>query len=435
MKNQLVKHIINKDLINNNEPVVIALSGGVDSMVLFDIISHITTNIIIAHVNHNKRDESIDEYNYIKQLAEERKFIFEGYTIQSHEYSNFHQDARLKRYTFFRAIAQKYNATKIVVAHHLDDQVETVLMRIVRGTSFQGYSGIKDIRLDRNVSIIRPLMDITKKQILDYAQEKKIKYFEDSSNSEDVYTRNRFRHHIIPALKEENPNLDNKIIQLAEYIDGADELLEDAKKAFLKEFSMYTNVHLEEFNKLNKVVKIKVLEHIINTTTENTVEVSYDQYKSMIELCYSKTPNQEYSLGKDYVFVKEYEVIYVTKLEPITPINIKIDHLGEYFVSDNKSFIFTDNKLTHNVSNYFELCYNELVFPLHIRHRKNGDKMALKVGTKKVKDILIDKKVPKSKRDRLLLITNETEILWIPGVKKSHQDNTLSNKLYIYEVE
>lgn len=435
MENKLIKHVKNKDLINDNEPVVIALSGGVDSMVLFDIISHITNNVIIAHVNHNKRDESIDEYNYIKALAEERNIVFEGYTIQGHTHSNFHQDARLKRYTFFRAIAQKYNTTKIVVAHHLDDQVETVLMRIVRGTSFQGYSGIKDIRTDRNVSIIRPLMDITKKQILDYAKENNLQYFEDSSNSEDTYTRNRFRHHIIPSLRKENPNFDSKIIQLAEYIDSADELLEDTKKAFLKEFSMYNHVHLEEFNKLNKVVKIKVLEHIINIATNNTVEVSYEQYKSVIEMCYSKTPNQEYSLGKEYIFIKEYEVIYIAKLDPITPTEIKIEQAGEYFVSDNKSYIFTDNKLTHNVSNYYEIWYNELVFPLHIRHRKNGDKMALKLGTKKVKDILIDKKVPKSKRDRLWLITNGTEILWIPGVKKAHQDKTLTKKLYIYEVE
>ncbi len=435
MKNQLVTHVLNKQIINPNEPIVIALSGGVDSMVLFDIIKQINNKIIIAHVNHNKRKESINEYNYIKQMSIDENVIFEGYTLETEEATNFHQDARLKRYEFFRAVAQKHNSKKIIVAHHLDDQVETVLMRIVRGTSFQGYSGIKDIRLDRNVSIIRPLMDITKEEIISYSKENKIRYFEDSSNNEDTYTRNRFRHHIIPLLKQENPNLDNKIIQLAEYIDSADELLEEAKRNFLKGNSMYNNVHLDAFNSLNKVVKIKVLEHMVNIATKDTVEVSYDQYKSIIKMCMTETPNQEYSIGKEFIFVKEYTVIYITKLEPLNDVNIKISKLGEYFISDNKSYLFTDKKLTHNVSNYIELCYNELVFPLYLRYRQHGDKMSLKVGTKKIKDIFIDQKVPKTKRDRIILLTDENKVLWVPGVKKSHQDKTLTNKLYVYEVE
>ena len=228
MKTNIIKHIEDKNLFTKTEPIIVALSGGIDSMVLFDIIKVLNNNVIIAHVNHNKRNESIDEYNYIEKMAKENNIPFEGYSINNTK-ENFHHESRIQRYDFFRAIAQKYQSTKIAVAHHLDDQVETVLMRIVRGTSFSGYSGIKEIRYDRNVSIIRPLMDIKKEQIVEYSKEKNIKYFEDSSNNEDVYTRNRFRHNIIPLLKEENPNLDNKIIQLAEYIDSANEVLEEKR--------------------------------------------------------------------------------------------------------------------------------------------------------------------------------------------------------------
>jgi tRNA(Ile)-lysidine synthetase-like protein len=434
MKNILVSVVENKNLFNKNEPIVLALSGGVDSMVLFDILLQLDVKVILAHVNHNKRKESLDEFNYIKKLAYEKKVPFEGFSLKANEHTNFHHDARLRRYSFFRAIAQKHNAKKIVVAHHLDDQVETVLMRIVRGTSFQGYSGIKPIRLDRNVSIVRPLMDVKKDEILLYAKENNITYFEDSSNKEDIYTRNRFRNQIIPLLQEENPNLESKILQLAEYIDGADEILETIKREFLHKHSMYNNINLTEFNLLNRVVKIKVLEHIINSTSDNSVEVSYEQYKTLIEICSSVTPNQEYSLGNGYLFKKEYDVIYIEKEKDIKPIHITINSYKEYFVDDNKSFIVSKEKLGHYDSNYFELCYNKLEFPLYIRQRQDGDKMRLKIGTKKVKDILIDQKIPKSKRDTLLVIANDEEVLWIPNIKKSYQDPNLEKKLYIYEV-
>ena len=434
MKDNIMEHVREKKLFNNTEPIVVALSGGIDSMVLFDIMNNLNDNVIIAHVNHNKRPESVKEYSYIEKMAKEKNIPFEGYSIEETT-DNFHHESRVKRYEFFRAIAQKYNSKKIIVAHHLDDQVETVLMRIVRGTSFSGYSGIKEIRYDRNVSIIRPLMEITKEQIVAYAQENSINYFEDSSNSEDVYTRNRFRHNIIPLLKEENPNLNKKIIQLSEYIDSADEFLEDLTKEFLKSYSMYSNVSLVDFNNLNRVLKIKVIQHMVNNTTNNTVEVSYEQYNTIIEICLSSIPNQTFSLPNSYLFVKEYEVIYIKKEEPIVPIYLEVNREGEYFVDDNKSYIFSTNKITHNYRNYFELCYNELVFPLYIRQRKNGDKMSLKIGSKKVKDILIDKKIPKSERDRLLVITDGENVLWIPGIKKSYQDKNSTKKLFIYEVE
>ena len=435
MKNTILEAVRKKCIITNNEPVIVALSGGIDSMVLFDILYHLNQNLIIAHVNHNKREESLDEFLYIKKMAKKYKVPFEGYTIKEESKKNFHHESRLKRYEFFRAVAQKYQSKKIAVAHHLDDQVETVLMRIVRGTSFSGYSGIKEIRYDRNLSIIRPLMDFSKNQIIEYAKERNITFFEDKSNSEDIYTRNRFRNNIIPLLKEENPNLEQKIIQLAEYIDSADEVLEEKTKEFLKTYSMYNNVSLDAFNQLNKIVKIKVIQHMVNNATDDTCEVSYEQYKAIIDLCMSDIPNQSYSLSDGYNFMKEYEVIYIAKEAPIEPLFMKIDKEGEYFVDDNKSFVFSSKKIAHYDSNYFELCYNKLVFPLYIRHRKNGDRISLNVGTKKVKDILIDQKIPKSLRDRIILISNDTDVLWIPGIKKSVQDQTKEQKLYIYEVE
>ncbi len=256
MPKDISKLILSKKLFSPNETIVVALSGGVDSMVLLHILKNLDLNLqlVISHVNHNKRKESKAEYKNIKAMANEMNIPFEGYSIEYNEKLNFHDDSRNQRYIFFKAVAQKYKATKIVVAHHLDDQVETTIMRLTRGTSFSGYAGIPAIRKDRNISIIRPLMEVTKDAILNYAKEHKVTYFDDSSNAEDYYTRNRYRHNIIPLLKKENPNLNEKIMQFKDYIESADIVLIRLKDDFIKKHCFYNNVNLEAFNKLDKII-------------------------------------------------------------------------------------------------------------------------------------------------------------------------------------
>jgi len=436
MNIDLRRYIENKKIFSKNETIVLALSGGVDSMVLFDILINIDLdlNVILAHVNHNKRKESKVEFEMMKKLAKTNNIPFEGYEVRLTDNSNFHDDSRNQRYAFFKVVAQKHKATKIVVAHHLDDQVETIIMRLIRGTSFSGYAGIPSIRKDRNISIIRPLLKVSKKDIRDYARDYEILYYEDASNNEDFYTRNRYRNKIIPLLRIENPKLNDRILQFREYIESADIVLDKIKNKFIETNCFYNTVNLVEFNKLERIIKIKVLTHIINTATNNTLEVMYEQYNSILKLCLSSSPNQSYSLGDSYTFKKEYDYIYIEKDVPLVKINKEINKCGEYFISDNHSIIFSDNKIEHKDTNYFELCYNNEVFPLYIRNRENGDKIKLKVGTKKVKDVLIDQKVPKSKRDKLILISDNESVLWIPGIKKSLKDDLCNKKLYIYEV-
>ena len=437
MERNLRTLVLDKGIFSENETVVVALSGGVDSMVLLDILNNIDLNLklIISHVNHNVRAESIDEFKHIKKLALKLKLPFEGFSVKENEKVNFHDDSRNQRYGFFKAVAQKYKASKIIVAHHLDDQVETTLMRITRGTSFSGYAGIPEIRRDRNISIIRPLMEVTKDEIISYSKKYNVTFYEDSSNKEDYYTRNRYRHNIIPLLKKENPNLNEKIMQFKDYIESADLVLNRLKNEFIKANCFYNNINLKTFNALDKIIKIKVLKHLVNIMTDNSVEVSYKQYNQMIALCSAENSNKSLSIGKDFNFVKEYEYIFIEKELKIEKKIIEVNGYGEYFVNDNDSFILSENKISQYSSNFIELCYNNKVFPLYLRNRKNGDTMTLKVGTKKVKDILIDQKIPLSKRDKMFIVADSKSVLWIPGIKKSLQDNTLLKKIYIYEVK
>lgn len=435
MNSQLITSIKKKHLFDKNEPIIIAVSGGVDSMVLLDVISkaYKSNPIIIAHVNHKQRIESDQEYKAIKEVAIKYKYPFEGYTYHHQGKNNFQAESRKARYQFFHGLAMKYNAKKILTAHHLDDQIETVFMRITRGSSFSGYAGMKSHIKNRNIEIIRPFLDIPKEQLYAYALQHDLLFFEDKSNIENTYTRNRFRNQILPLLKEENPSFYEKMIQFTQYMEDTDDILNHACNIFMKEHYIYATIPIKAFNKLDKMIQIKVLERVINKASNDTVEVSYKQYQKLIDLAKSDQPNQFYSLGKTYEWIKEYDVFYIEKIQNHCPIDIEIHQVGEYFVDDNRSFIFSFEKLEHNHRNYFELCYNDKVFPLYLRNRKNGDRIKLKEGTKKIKDVLIDQKIPLSRRDKLILLSDQEIVHWIVDVKKGYQQNK-PNKLYIYEV-
>lgn len=430
---KILNHIQNNALIDIDKPVVVAVSSGVDSMVLLDILLHFNYQCIIAHINHQKRIESNDEYTFLKTYAKKANIPFEGLLLEANN-ANFHDEAHYKRLRFFKTVAKKHNTNQVVLAHHLDDQIETILMRIVRGTRFENYAGIKEKYMEDNVFFIRPLLAITKNDILEYAKNHKIQYFEDTSNKEDTYTRNRYRHHIIPSIEKENPNYRDKISQLSDMITHASSLVQTECDTYIKSLKTLDYINIDGFNTLNKLVKIAVLTYLINTVSKNTIEVSYHQYESMIELCESDKPNQFLTLNETYSFIKNYDTFSIKPLKKPTTINVEINDYGTYQVTDKISYIITPNKIGQNNRNYFELWYNGLVFPLYLRNRVNGDKMQLKVGTKKVKDILIDQKIPIQLRDSLVLLADNESVLWIPGIKKKHQNQTQQNKLYVYEV-
>lgn len=432
--NQNIKESIQKSKLDKQKPIVVALSGGVDSMVLFDALYRLEYKLIIAHVNHNKREESLDEYKNIERLAKEKNVPFEGKTLEDITNGNFQEVSRYMRYEFFHDICEKYNTNQVVLAHHNDDQIETVLMRLARGTSFGGYSGIHENSTFKDSIIYRPLLKVTKDEINKYAKQYNLQYFLDTTNLENVYTRNRFRNNIIPLLKEENPSLNEKINQFSNYINLADEFINKYLEKFTTKHIIDDKVDIHKFNGLDEILKYKVVQHIVNNATDNNVEVQYSQYNDIILLLQNDNPNITYNLAKGFELIKEYNYFYIHSHEETKRIFLEINAFGEYSISREITYVFSDKKLDIKHSSFFELWYNESVFPLYIRNKQNGDRIALNIGTKKVKDILIDKKVPARKRENLILLANNDKVMWIPRIKKSVQNTELPNKLYIYEV-
>ena len=208
-----------KKLLKKDDSVVVGVSTGPDSMallyLLMEVRKKININIVCAHVNHNVRAESKDEAIFLEDYCMKNNIVFEAMKIEKYGDDNFHNEARTIRYEFFEGLVKKYSAIYLMTAHHGDDLMETILMRLVRGSTLRGYGGF-DTCIDKgSYKIVRPLIYATKDEIEEFDKEKDIPYFVDSSNKKDKYTRNRFRHVVLPFLKEEDKNVHEKFIKFS----------------------------------------------------------------------------------------------------------------------------------------------------------------------------------------------------------------------------
>lgn len=406
-----------ENLIEINDTIIVACSGGPDSMCLLSLLVNFSkkVRIICAHVNHNVREESKEEYFYVKQYCEKNNIIFEGITIEKYNNENFENEARNYRYSFFESLKNKYNAKYIMTAHHGDDLIETILMRISRGSTLSGYAGIKI----KDNYYVRPLLMTTKKVILEYLELNNIKYYNDKTNDEDIHTRNRYRHYVLPFLKKENANIHKK------YFDFSKELLEydDFVNSYIEKIDTIKSTHidLKALNQETNFIKRKVIEKYIKTIQEsNLLEVSNKTVKDILDMIESKKPNIFINLNNEFVAKKSYDRLSIEKKSEPLCIN---ELFNDYYEDDN--FIIKIVKESNEKSNnVIRLLKTELIMPLYLRSRQNADKMVVKnLGTKKIKDIIIDEKINVEERNHLiLLVDNANNIIWMPGIKKSKFD-------------
>ncbi len=236
-----------KNYVTEDDYVVCATSGGVDSMTLLYLLTiirkSININIICAHINHNLREESKEEFEFVKDYCVKNNIIFEGKIFEKNISGNLESEFRKRRYKFFDEIVNKYNAKCLFTAHHGDDLIETILMRMVRGSSIEGYSGFEKVTKRNNYYILRPLIFYTKQDIYSFAQEKGIEYREDKTNESDNYTRNRYRKYILPKLKDENKLVHKKFIKFSEELDGASNFINKYVDNLLNKY--YSNYVLD----------------------------------------------------------------------------------------------------------------------------------------------------------------------------------------------
>ncbi|MBR1416688.1 MAG: tRNA lysidine(34) synthetase TilS [Bacilli bacterium] len=421
-------------ILDSNSIVVIGCSGGPDSMCLLHLLcllkNKIGFKIIVAHMNHKVRKEADEEANYVYKYSKGNNLMYEYYELKEKINSNFHSRARIIRYQFFDEVIQKYNATHLMTAHHGDDLIETILMRIQRGSNLKGYSGFDLLTDKKTYKQVKPLIFYTKEDIKNYLVNNNIKYYIDSTNEEDDYLRNRYRHHILPLLHQEYNLIQEKYLKFSNTINEADSFINNYLNSIIIKVFNNNILYIDEYKKEDKIIQKRIIEYILSTLyIDDLYKVSDANINEINKIIESDRANLSINLPNNHTLTKEYNKIYVNKMKVV---NNKSTN-GLYY--EDNMYIIKEVDASNDTSNYtIRIDINELKEPLFFDNRKPGDKMFIKnsKGYRKIKDIFIDLKLSKEVRDNIpILYDSNREVLWIPGLKKSKYDKKENNNNYI----
>lgn len=424
-----------KDLhLKYGDAIIVGVSGGPDSMALLHLAIKVRQvldiNIVCAHVNHNVRKESSAELSFVHDYCRNNGITFESMIIEEYGDDNFHNEARSIRYNYFGRIARKYHAKYLFTAHHADDLIETILMRIVRGSTLRGYSGFSKIVKIDNYTVVRPLINVTKEEIYRYLKKNRIKYVIDSSNDKEVYTRNRFRKNIVPEFKKEDKKVHEKFYKFSKILLEYNEYIDKQVKGIVKKVYPEGVLNIEEFLKLEHIIQMKIIYYILERIYQDDLMLITDHHAEILcNLIKSKKANAKIHLPNNIQATKSYNNLVLTPI-PVAFDDYEIE-LSEYINLPNGKNIETIDKTTKDDNNICRLDSSELKLPLHVRNRKDGDKMTIRgmLGRKKIADIFIDCKVKFDERECWpIVFDSENNIVWLPGLKKSKFCKTKEEK-------
>lgn len=427
----LVYNFLDTLSINENDNIIVAVSYGPDSMALLDIIkNHFNNKIICAHVHHNHRKESDEEARLLKEYCNKNNIVFEMMKIEEYKNNKFtEEEARNKRYIFFDELVQKYNSKYLFTAHHGDDLVETVLMKLVRGSSVKGYSGIKLLSKRNNYNLVRPLIYLTKEDIINYCSLKNIKYAVDKSNSDDEYTRNRFRNHVLPVLKEENINVHKQFLKFSTVLQEYDEYIDEVINSIYKKINKNNILDLKLLLDEKDIIIKKILMRFLYEKYDNKITLINESHILLImNMIKNNKSTDKISLPNKINLIKSYNKIYFDKDLIYNNYCFMFD---DYLELPN-GYIIKQVETLENTTNYVTAFNKEdISFPLYVRGRLDGDKIEVlgMDGKKKIKDIFIDEKIDLSVRNNYpVLVDSKGKILWLPGLKKSKYDKSKTKK-------
>ena len=411
-----------------NDKIVIGCSTGPDSMALLDMLLKIRDkyhlSLIVCHVNHNIRKESVQEAEFIKNYCDLNHLLFETMTIEEYGDDNFHNEARNIRYQFFDAMVKKYEANYLMTAHHGDDLMETILMRMVRGSNLSGYSGFKKIVEMDGYQIIRPLISLTKHQLMEYDYQNQVPFYLDKSNEKDKYTRNRYRKYILPFLKEEDPNVHLKFLKFSNTLNDSSVFIERITKESFKKCVKDHKILVDCFLKEDVFIQKEILYSFLRDYYQDDLILIHDKHiELLMSLFHSRKANCFVNLPNDVLARKTYnEISFLKDVDDITSYEIEFDR---YVMLPNQHSIELVDSVDNNSNNVCRLNSKEILLPLIVRTRRMGDRIHIKGlnGSKKVKDIFIDKKITADERDLWpIVLDSRGNVVWIPGIKKSKFD-------------
>lgn len=324
LENKLLENL--KTLLPKKSKVVLGVSGGPDSIFLLHILDKLKKvhpiQIIVTHVNHLLRGKESDlDENFVKSLAKEKKHLFALLKKDIKKASKnlkkgLEETGREIRYKFFHEIAKKHKAAFLITAHHADDNLETIIMNFARGAGLKGLSGMKEIeKIDKNLQLLRPLLTISKEEILKYLKINAIPFKEDKSNKDTIYKRNYIRHKIIPSLKKINPNITSTIAKNTHHIRGISKILEEKTTAFIKKNTLnktHSKIDAKSLKKQSPTLQKEIILHLYENLIGNTRNIETSHVEEVIKIINAKEGNKKKNLGSLTFSIKN-NILTITK--------------------------------------------------------------------------------------------------------------------------
>ncbi|WP_165042714.1 tRNA lysidine(34) synthetase TilS [Dysgonomonas sp. ZJ709] len=411
------QYILNNQLLNSGDKIIVGVSGGADSVAILDMLHQLGYECIVAHCNfHLRNEESNRDAAFVKDLCKTYNLEFNSIDFDTIKYAadkaiSIEMAARELRYNWFEELRAKHEAAAIAVAHHQDDSVETVLLNLIRGTGIRGLTGISA----QNGHVIRPLLCLTRNDIIDYLSQRNISYVTDCTNKEDIYTRNKIRLNIIPLLETINPSVKDSISQTAEHLLQVKNIyldyIDKAKSEILKE----NKIDIEKLIKYNepKAILFEILSvYKFNSETIDNIFNALDGISGKI--FYSNTHRVLKDRAQLIISEKEADTnnnnfeIRETTTTLSSPVNFEIETIfnsPDLTIEKNKNILYVDK--------------NKLNFPLTIRRWQQGDwfiPFGMK-GKKKVSDYFTDQKLSLFEKENVWLLCSDDAIVWIIGYR------------------
>lgn len=414
-------YIVQKQLFNHNKPILIALSGGIDSFVMSHVLINLGYSVFFAHCNFQLRGEESDsDEKFVIDIAKEWNVKIHTKRFETVEYANkynlsIQESARKLRYEWFKELILENDYQCVATAHNADDIAETILINLGRGCGIAGLHGIPV----KNGNIVRPISFVPRVEIEEYARVNRIRYRNDSSNFEKKYTRNKIRHDVIPVLKKIFPGFIENVFHSTELICKQEEIYNQKIASFSEYFISKNNkieVDLNPFfiHENGDIILFELLKQYNFSVSQvrNIIEQGHDKsgnrYESNTHLATTHSDKLIIDKLKSDFFKEEFMIESVFKCNQL-PINLNMESISKNQISS----------LTPHNANYIYVDYSKLNFPLTLRHWKKGDRIypyGLN-GSKKIQDLFSDLKLNLFQKKDVWILESGGKIMWVVGIK------------------
>ena len=447
-------NIIKNNLkLSNTQPVVIAFSGGIDSVCLINLINKLDNPLIIAHFNHGIRQNADRDEHFARASALRLGCDFVSGKADVLEFAqenhlSLEEAARKKRYDFLFQVARDKGAEMIAVGHHADDQVETMFMHLMRGSGLSGLAGMKEVALipefDSEIKIIRPLLSFWRYEIEEYCSKNNLDYVVDETNFSNLYERNRIRHEILPFLNERYKGLNQRLLNTAKILQSEDELIQEGllkiwNSICLQRHSQFIRLNKSELSNQPIGLQRRIIRFVAFSLRPDLRDLSFKNIENLLNFL-DKNKTGEIDL-QDYLIAifTNHEILFGSESKDwiglLYPqideqLRIEIGQQDQIEISENWLLQIELMKFSHNIqikqaNEFIVLLDGEKIGQrIGLRGKVDGDKfqpLGLEKGSIKLSDFFINEKVMQAARKKWPLVTNsDDEIVWIPGFRPGH---------------